>query len=199
VITIGLTGPIASGKSLVAGLLAQRGARVVDADRLVHDVYAPGGDGFQAVIDAFGPAISGPDGAIDRRRLGQLVFADPAAMKRLTDIVWPLAKQRFLAIKREEAAAGRPALVLEAALLREAGWPDLVDEIWLVRAPFAALRERLRAHGRLSEAEIEARIAARDQSGDASADVIIENDGDIAALTRQVEAAWLTLRDRGLV
>lgn len=201
-LTIGLTGGIASGKSEVARLLAERGAKVIDADQLVHEAYAPGTPGFDAVAAAFGPAIVAADGSIDRTRLGAIAFADPEQMARLTGIVWPLARRRAEEIKRKAEAQGAVLLVIEAPLLIEAGWQDLVEQVWFVRAPVEAVRQRLALQRRLRPDEIETRLAARQQSlaqEAEAADLLIENDSDIESLDKQVGEAWLTLRSRGLV
>ena len=191
-LTIGLTGGIASGKSSVARLLAARGAVVVDADRLAHETYAPGTPGFDAIVQAFGPGVVSPDGAIDRRALGRLVFGRPDRLERLTGIVWPLARARVEQARAAAAAAGAPAFVVEAVALREAGWRDLVDELWLVRVPRALARQRLLQRGGLSEAEADARLDAQAATdlGDRDADRVIDNAGDLAALEAAVEAAW---------
>jgi dephospho-CoA kinase len=186
----------------VARLLAERGARIVDADQLVHQAYAPATPGFDAVVEAFGPEIVAPDGRIDRARLGSAVFSDAEQMKRLTDIVWPLARELAEAIKRESEQQDVAVLVIEAPLLIEAGWRDLVDQVWFVRAPEHATRERLARLRHLGPEAIEARLTARKQSlaqEAGAADQIIENDGDLSALARRVDDAWLTLRSRGLV
>ncbi|HEY8490008.1 MAG TPA: dephospho-CoA kinase, partial [Dehalococcoidia bacterium] len=129
-ITIGLTGGIASGKSTISRMLADRGAVIIDADRLGHEAYRPGTPAYRRVVEAFGPEIVGPNGEIDRAKLGARVFGNPEQMKRLTDIVWPaireLARERIEAERRR----GTRVVVLEAAVLVEAGWFDLVDEVW---------------------------------------------------------------------
>jgi dephospho-CoA kinase len=193
-LTIGLTGAIASGKSEVARLLAARGARVVDADRVAHDVYRPGSDGHVALLAAFGPRILAPDGAIDRRALAAVVFADAAQRRRLTDIVWPLTRRAVEAIVREQEAAGTRVLVVEAALLVEAGWQDAFDQVWLVRTMPENARARLAARG-LAPDDIEARLAAATEprAAAAAAHVIIDNDGDLPSLERAVDAAWRAL------
>jgi dephospho-CoA kinase len=143
--------------------------------------------------------VRAADGAIDRAALGAIVFADPDARRRLTDIVWPRARAAFEALAREQAAAGTRVLVLEAALLVEAGWRDLVDELWLVRAPEVAVRTRLQSRGR-SPDEIEALLSAGpSDAAVAAADRIIENNGDLTQLEQRVEEAWLTLQSRGLL
>ena len=191
-LTIGLTGGIASGKSSVARLLAARGAVVVDADRLAHETYAPGTPGFDAIVQAFGPGVVSPGGAIDRRALGRLVFGRPDRLERLTGIVWPLARARVEQARAAAAAAHAPAFVVEAVAFREAGWRDLVDELWLVRVPRALARQRLLQRGGLSEAEADARLDAQAATdlGEQDADRVIDNAGDLAALEAAVEAAW---------
>jgi dephospho-CoA kinase len=196
--TIGLTGGIASGKSTAARLLGERGARVIDVDRVAHETYASGTPGFDAVVAAFGAGIVGADGAIDRGALGRSVFGDPAALRRLTDIVWPLTGARMAAIKEEAAAEGVAVLVFEAAVLLEAGWDALTDEVWLVRAPRELLRQRLMARNGLDAAQADARIAAQPPDEDrlARADVVIANDGDLAQLEDRIAAAWQALQPR---
>ena len=192
-ISIGLVGGIASGKSEVARLLSRRGAHVVDADLVAHETYAPGTPGYEALLAAFGNDLLAADGTIDRQRLGEIVFKDPAHLKQLTDIVWPLARARVEALQREAAAQGLAVFVLEAPLLLEAGWRGLVDQVWLVRAADAAVRERLRGRG-LSPEDVEARLAARQvAAAEATADLVIENDGDLQALERAVDDAGAKL------
>ena len=141
---------------------------------------------------AFGREVVGRDGAIDRRALGRLVFSAPARLKQLTDIVWPLTRTRLEALKAEAATAGAPVLVIDAAVLREAGWTGLVDEVWLIRAPEAIALARLLSRPGLSAAEAAQRIAAQKASsaGLEDVDVVIENDGDLDQLERQAGAAW---------
>src|SRR5690242_12615537 len=130
---IGLTGGIGAGKSTGATLLGELGARVIDADKIGHDVYRPGREGFGRVVDAFGPGVVAADGTIDRRALGAIVFGDPAARARLNAIVHPLITAelgRRIASVRDEGFAG--PIVVEAAVMLEAGWQALVDRVWVV-------------------------------------------------------------------
>jgi dephospho-CoA kinase len=195
-LVIGLTGGIGSGKSTVAAMLAGLGARVVDADRIGHEAYRPGSEGFEQVVQAFGRRVVGPDGSIDRRVLGALVFADPEARQRLNAIVHPLIGAE---IGRRLAAArsGRPQtpIVIEAALLLEAGWRPLVDRVWVVAVGRETAITRVRESRGLSREEVERRLDA--QMADAErrrlADVVFENDGTLAALRAQVEEAWRSL------
>ena len=192
-ITIGLTGGIASGKSEVARMLGAKGAHVVDADRVAHSVYAPGAEGYARVIASFGPEVVAQDGTIDRRKLGGIVFANPERLKQLTDIVWPLTGQALADLIRSEREDGRDVLVIEAALLPEAGWKRLMDLVWLVRTPTERARERVMARDGLSAADTEVRLNARQPIDPAIADLIIENAGDLDDLRRAVDDAWLTL------
>jgi dephospho-CoA kinase len=192
--TIGLTGGIGSGKTTAAEILAELGALVIHADAVGHDVYAPGTPGWQAVVDAFGrDIVDTAHGSIDRRKLAAVVFAEPLALKRLNAIVHPLIQQeiqrRIAALRSGGATA---PIVVEAAILIEANWVSMVDEVWLLVAPKDCVVERVRSQRRLPTADIEARIAA--QLSDAErrrfADVVIENTATREDLRRQLEAAW---------
>jgi phosphopantetheine adenylyltransferase/dephospho-CoA kinase len=193
VITVGLTGGIASGKSTVARELARRGARVIDADRLGHLAYEPGTAAHREVIAAFGLEVRAADGRIDRPALGARVFGKPAELKRLTDIVWPeirrLAEAEIGAIAADDPQA---VVVLEAAVLFEAGWEPLVDEIWVVVVERAVAIERAVARGGLSAAQVEARIEAQLSNAErrARADLVIDNSGSESALAAQLDAHW---------
>jgi dephospho-CoA kinase len=193
-ITIGLTGGIASGKSVVSDMLRARGADVIDVDRVAHETYRPGSEGHARIAAAFGPEVVGADGEIDRRVLGGLVFGKPDQLKKLTDIVWPLTRARLEAIKQENADRSG-ALVLEAAVLVEAGWLDLVDEVWVVSVPIEIARARLMARNGISEEQANARIESQISSEERErhATLKIDNSGDLAALEKQVAAAWSSL------
>lgn len=198
-IVIGLTGGIASGKSTVARLLADRGARVIDADLLGHQAYEPGSDAHAAVAEAFGPDVVASDGRIDRKALGGKVFGNPGQLDRLTGIVWPeihrLARQELDTITRE---APNAVVVLEAAVLLEAGWEDLVDELWVTVVDRATAVARAVARGGLDEEAAGARIDAQlsNSEREARARVVIDNAGDLAALEKRVDEAWHALSER---
>jgi phosphopantetheine adenylyltransferase/dephospho-CoA kinase len=193
VLVIGLTGGIASGKSTVAKHLAARGARVIDADKLGHRAYEPGTQAHREVIAAFGADVCAADGAIDRAALGARVFGRPAELKRLTDIVWPeirrLAEKEIAAIRARDP---RAVVVLEAAVLFEAGWGSLVDEIWVVVVERAVAVQRAVARGGLSAQQVEARIDAQLTNDERKerAHAVLDNSGDEAALVRQLDAQW---------
>jgi len=191
--TIGLIGGIGAGKSVVRAELSDLGAAVIDADRVGHAIYEPGTRGFDAVIAEFGTGVVDAEGRIDRPTLGSLVFSDATKLARLNAIVHPLIRaeieRRLGEIRREGRVR---AAVVEAAILVEAGWDTLVDEIWLVVARREHVLERLTSSRGLSNAQVDARLAR--QSTDAErrrvADVVIENDGTLDDLRRRVRALW---------
>lgn len=191
--TVGLTGGIGSGKSTAAAILAELGALVIDADRLGHEAYAPGAEGWQRVVDAFGREIVAPDGTIDRKRLGAIVFGHADQLEKLNRIVHPLLAEALR--RRIEESRSRQAsrpVVVEAAILVEANWRHLVDEVWLVVADSRAIVERVRNQRGLDETAVESRIRA--QTSDAErrrhADVVIDNTGSLADLRGQIESLW---------
>jgi dephospho-CoA kinase len=196
---IGLTGGIGSGKSTVAAMLADLGAVVIDADKVGHEVYRPGTEGFRRVVEAFGRDVVGPDGTIDRRTLGARVFGDPAELKRLNALVHPLIGDEIR--KRLQAAVGsadpggtgRP-IVVEAAIMMEAGW-RFFDRIWVVVVTPETAVTRVVASRGLSRDDVERRIAAQMTNAEREriADLVIRNDGTLDALRAQVEAAWRAL------
>ena len=131
-LVVGLTGSIAAGKSTIAQTLVSLGAIHADADKLVHRLYDPGTPGFDRVVKEFGEDVIGEDGFVDRKVLGSKVFGKPEELKRLTDIVWPgirkLGEEELATLK----SAGHTVAVLEAAVMIEAGWEDMCDELWVV-------------------------------------------------------------------
>lgn len=197
---IGLTGGIGSGKSETARILERLGATVVSADRAGHEAYRAGSKAWAAIVEAFGKGVVGPDGEIDRKRLGAIVFADPAQLRRLNEIVWPEIRRILEARVDAERRAGKAkGVIIEAAVLLEAGWDDLVDEVWVVDAPEPVAIERLQVKGITSD---QARAAMRGQYSSearrARADVVIHNDGDLMKLEAAVRKAWNGRVEKGL-
>ena len=190
-ITVGLTGGIGSGKSTVAELLSSYGAVIIDADVLAREAVAPGTPGLSRVVEQFGPGVLAPDGSLDRPRLGALVFADPARLAGLNAIVHPYVRQRS-----EELTAAAPAdtvVVQVIPLLVENGLTDF-DVVVVVDASEETQLRRL-ADREMDQADARARIAAqatREQRR-AAADVVIDNDGDLAGLRAQVDRLWSDL------
>jgi len=190
---IGLTGGIGSGKSTVARMLATLGAHVINADTVGHEVYAPGTAGWQRVTGRFGEEILGEAANIDRRKLGAIVFADPQALRDLNAIVHPLIGAE---IERRVRAYGESGatipVVIEAAILLEANWTTLVDQIWVVCANAGDVVERVRAERGMAEEQTRARIRAQlsDAERRNAADVVLENNGTLAELEARVRDAW---------
>jgi dephospho-CoA kinase len=193
---VALTGGIGSGKSTVGRLLADLGAQVIDADQLAREVVAAGTVGLAAVVAEFGADYLQPDGALDRRRMAELVFADPQARRRLERIVHPAVAERFAA--RAAAAPAGAVVVYEVPLLVEAARAPDFDVVVVVEAPEPVRLARLAARG-LSAEEASARMQAQAgaQARLASADLVIPNDGDLARLEREVRRVWQLLRAWG--
>ena len=131
----GLTGGIASGKSTVAARLRKHGVPIVDADLLAREVVEPGSEGLRAVIDAFGPLVLGPGGALDRKALARVAFADTAARKKLESIMHPRIGRLAMERAGEQALAGEPLVCYEAALLVESGMADAFRPLVVVSSP----------------------------------------------------------------
>lgn len=196
--SIGLTGGIASGKSTVVELLREFGAATIDADQLGHQTYEPGSDTFRAVVAAFGDELVAEDGTIDRRVLGGKVFGKPDELKRLTDIVWPGIRALAAAELQRLDAAGTEVAVLEAAVLIEAEWQDLVDEVWVVSVSADAARERLMARNNMSAEDADARISSQLSNDERlrHADIVLDTDCPLDEVRGRVEAAWTALAER---
>ena len=193
---IGLTGNIATGKSAVLQYLATKGAYVLDADKLAHESMQTGTHTYWAIVDEFGQSILQVDGTIDRRALGKVVFADPKALARLEAIVHPavfdLARQELLTVEAN-------VIVLEAIKLLEAGQlVTLCDEVWVVTATQETQLRRLRETRKMSEEEAARRMAAQSPQEEKvkQADRVINNDGDLAALTAQLDTIWQDLSQK---
>jgi len=186
---IGLTGNIATGKSEVGRILESLGARLIDADRVAHEVMRRGGPAYQDVIRAFGPEILAADGSVDRGRLGAIVFRDPQALRRLERAVHPATMAR---VDELIAAAREPLVVVEAIKLIEAGMNRGYDELWVVTAPRPLQIRRLVERRGLSEAQAALRVDAQppQQEKAALADRVFVNDGGLDELEENVRKAW---------
>jgi len=192
-LTIGLTGGIGSGKSTVSKMLAELGAPIIDADKVAQSTYAPGAGAYKEVIAAFGQGIVAADGTIDRTRLGPIVFADPAQLKRLTDVVWPRTLERMRELTAEMRTKGEKLpIVIEAAILIEANWMPIFDEIWLVTASRDRVIARVERDRGMKPEQTEARIKAQlpDQERQRYAKLIIRNEGTIEDLRAEVKRVW---------
>jgi dephospho-CoA kinase len=190
---IGLTGGIATGKSTVAGMMEDLGARLIDADAVSREVVAVGEPAWQEIVTAFGAGVLSPDRSVDRRLLGDAVFGRPEALRRLNDIVHP----RVIARIEERVRSFRncpdaPALVVVAPLLIEAGICGLVDEIWLVTLDRDEQVNRLMRRDHFSVRQATDRLMAQmpQEEKVKYAHHLIDNSGDLAHTRRQVEALW---------
>ena len=190
---IGLTGNIATGKSTVARVLAGRGALVIDADLVAHEVMRPGGPAYADVVDAFGAEFLGANGSIDRTKLGAIVFHDPAALQRLEEIVHPSV---LTEVDRRIAEATTPVVVVEAIKLIEAGMHRQYDSLWVVTAPRSLQIARLVASRGMTKEEAATRVDAQPPQEEkaALADRVFLNDSTLAELEQQVNAAWAEVK-----
>lgn len=188
-----LTGGLASGKSTAVKHLATKGAVVIDADILGHQAYNPGTAAFDEVITSFGEEVRGGDGQIDRKALGGKVFGKPEALRKLTDIVWPeirrLAELELAAIADSNSEA---IVVLEAAVLFEAGWEDIGEEIWVLTVDRETAIERSMARDKAPRDAVERRLDSQlsNEVRTSRADVVITNDDSVAKMLAQIDSAY---------
>ncbi|MER8069564.1 dephospho-CoA kinase [Streptomyces sp. NPDC094034] len=193
---LGLTGGIGAGKSEVSRLLTSYGAVLIDSDRIAREVVEPGTPGLAAVVAEFGPGVLTPDGALDRPKLGGIVFGDPDRLRALNAIVHPLVRARSAEL---EKAAGPDSIVVhDVPLLVENGMAALYDVVVVVDAsPETQLDRLVRLRG-MAETEARKRMAAQATREErrAAADVVIDNDGPLERLEPQVRRVWQMLRDR---
>ncbi|WP_282086198.1 dephospho-CoA kinase [Streptomyces tendae] len=187
---VGLTGGIGAGKSEVSRLLVEHGAVLIDADRIAREVVAPGTPGLAAVVAAFGEDVLAQDGALDRPKLGSIVFADPKKLAVLNGIVHPLVGERSRAL--EEAAAEDAVVVHDVPLLTENGLAPLYDLVVVVDADPATQLDRLVRLRGMTEQDARARMAAqatREQRRQI-ADLVVDNDVPLDELRRRVTEVW---------
>lgn len=191
---VGLTGPIGAGKSTVAGILRELGARVLDADAIAKDEQSRGTTGYTAIVQQFGTEVLGEDKEVDRRKLAELVFADPRRLEQLERILHPRVISRILEARK--MLPDDQVLVVEAIKLVETSLRNACDRVWVVIAPRHQLGARLATRG-MDEAAVAARLGSQATVDDfrRAADVVIENDGDRDALRAAVTAAWPNVRE----
>jgi dephospho-CoA kinase len=195
---IGLTGGIGSGKSTVAGFLAGLGAKVIELDKVGHEVIKVGSPAFRRVVKEFGRGILNTGGEIDRKRLSNIVFKNPQALMRLNRIIHPgidkILEERLEEYRRQ----GVKVVVLEAAAILEAGRAMQTDELWVTTAPEAAVLKRLGERSGYSGAESRARLSSQLPVEERlkHADVVIDTDCTLDELKARVEEAWDKLMER---
>ena len=196
-ITIGITGGIGSGKSTASHILGELGAEVIDADKVGHKIYLPETPAWREIVATFGAGVLAPDRTIDRTRLGPMVFSDPDALRQLNAIthgkIFSYIQGQIDYMRDKQATR---VVVVEAAILLEAGWRSLVDQLWVVVAEVDVVLARLQTYKHFTEEQARARIAAQlsNEERIAQADQVIWNNTDLAALRQAVEATWQSLR-----
>jgi dephospho-CoA kinase len=193
---VGLTGGIASGKSTVSAMLAEQGAEVIDADHIARQVVMPGTPAWCKIREHFGPGVLHPDGQLDRQALADIVFADKSKLALLNEITHPAIFARIA--DRLEAHHGQDVVVvLDAALLIEAGLAEGVDVVIVVHSPREIQVERLAAKG-VGQTDARNRIASQlePEKRLARADIVIDNSGSLEDLGRQVDKIWKELQAR---
>lgn len=189
---VGLTGPIGAGKSTVAGMLRELGAKVLDADAIARDELLRGTVGYSAVIQRFGTEVLGEDKEVDRRKLAERVFGDPRELLALERILHPRVIARILEARK--MVADGEVLVVEAIKLLDTPLRRACDRVWVVLAPRDTLLARLAGRGVTEDDALQRlRNQATDAEFTAAADTVIVNDGDRAATRSAVERAWREL------
>ena len=188
-----LTGGIGSGKSTAAKYLATLGAHIIDADKLGHEAYMPGTRAYKEIVKTFGEDILADNHQIDRRILGGKVFGQAEELTKLTNIVWPeiraMAKSAF---KKVNSAHADAIIIFEAAVLIEAGWDDLGDEVWVVTVERQTALQRCMTRDGLTQEAIENRLNAQLSNEDriSKADQVISNDDSQERLKASLEQQW---------
>lgn len=191
-IVLGITGNIAVGKSTVVRRLVGFGAQHQDADLVYRDLVRPGMPLLASLVERFGRVILTPDGELDRRALGAIVFADPARLAELDALTHgPIIRE----VDRRVAAVHAGVVIIDSVKLIESGHSAVCDDVWLITAPETAQVERLIARNGWSREEAQARVDAQPPLAAklAGANLVIANDGSMDALLAQVDAAWRRL------
>ena len=191
-IVIGLTGGIGTGKSEVARIFQELGAVLINADQIGHQAYTPHSEIWQEVVKAFGEEILQPNGEIDRKKLGSIVFADPDQLTRLNQIMHPRMARIVAQQVQELREQGADVVVVEAALLFEAGWDSLVGEVWSTESPEYLVIKRLQSRSGLSQEEAKKRIDSQMSAEErkSRSQVVVDNSGDLVELDRVVRSIW---------
>ena len=189
---IGLAGGIGSGKSTVSQCLAELGAVILDADKIGHEAFKPNTEAWHEVVATFGKQILTPSGEVDRKKLGEIVFGNAESLSRLNQIMHPRMVDMIKAQIEEYRQQGIDVVALEAAVLIEANWTSLVDEVWVTVASEAMVLKRLKQQRGLEEERTLARIRSQLSAEERvkHADVVINNDGSPDELKAKVKELW---------
>ena len=191
---IGLTGGIGTGKSEAARYMVALGAKLIDADVVGHEAYKPHAEAWSRVVDAFGETILGPNNEINRSALGAIVFSDPEQLARLNGIMHPLMAGMVQERIDSYREIGAEVVVVEAALLFEAGWDSLVEEVWVTDSPVDVVVGRLAQRNGMSEQEARKRVSSQMTREErlGRADYMIDNSSDIAGMQQAIGELWAT-------
>ena len=193
-ISIGLTGGMGSGKTEASRILSDLGAEVIYADEVGHRAYLRNTETWQELVANFGEDILQADGEIDRRKLGAIVFSSREQLDKLNSIVHPRMYRMLQEMLKGFSENGAKVVVLEAAILIEANWLSLVDEVWAIEVPESVAVERIKIRSGLEEDDIRKRLRSQLTNEDRSkkADQIIDNSGDVDELRRKIDDIWVT-------
>ena len=191
-LVIGLTGGIGTGKTEAALYMESLGAALINADQVGHEAYTPHSEAWRQVVEAFGEGILQANGEIDRRSLGAIVFSDPEQLARLNGIMHPLmagmVQEKIAGLRRE----GAGVVVVEAALLFEAGWDSLVEEVWVTDSPEEAVIQRLSQRNGMTEEEARKRVSSQMDRAERldRANFVIDNSSDVEAMQSAIDGLW---------
>jgi dephospho-CoA kinase len=196
---IGLTGGIASGKSMVASRLMQLGARIIDADLIARQLTEPGSEVLREISRMFGSQYLDEQGNLRRKALGNLIFSDPVQRERLDRLMQPRIREEISRQLIQAELEGAAVLVLVAPLLLEAGLEDLVDEVWVVALDRENQKKRLMQRDNLTEEQAEGRLASQSSLAEklGKATRVIDNRGDLLAAEKQIDALWRGVQGHG--
>ena len=194
-VVIGLTGGIATGKSEASRILQELGADIINADVIGHEAYRQGSVGWESVVQAFGKGILDESNEIDRSKLGAIVFSDESELQKLNEIMHPIMEKIVEQNILDCQDSGSEVVVVEAALMFEAGWNKLVDTVWTTDAPEETVISRLELRNGFSRTESQKRISSQMDREDrlSRSDVILSNTGDLNAFKNVILSAWLEL------
>ena len=194
-VVIGLTGGIATGKSEASRILQELGAEIINADLIGHEAYRQGSVGWESVVQAFGKGILDQRNEIDRSKLGAIVFSDESELQKLNEIMHPIMEKIVEQNILDCQDSGSEVVVVEAALMFEAGWNKLVDTVWTTDAPEETVISRLELRNGFSRTESQKRISSQMDREDrlSRSDVILSNTGDLNAFKNVILSAWLEL------
>ena len=192
-LVIGLTGGIGTGKTHVSSVLQDLGAEVINADLIGHKVCEPFSSAWEEIVELFGKEILLPDNTIDRYKLGHIVFANAKLLSHLNAITHPRILDIVKGLISEFRHDCKKVIVIEAALLIEANWVSLVDEVWVTTTTEEQVIKRITNQQKFDEETIKARIKSQISEHDRLivADVVINNNGDIEQLTKQTRTLWV--------